>query len=276
MKFMMQLPDGSIWPVGESEVRKLLKLDDTAPPSSGIIWEDNFERLRVGRGTRPKDPDTPYDDIFTGWGADQLPDAPNLSQAVYGWHPSVYHISEHGLELRALADKSSRTGYRAGMISMERHLTFLYGRVEVELRISEPYQPGLHDSLWLLAADGSWPPEYDILEVVSSNKHAPKGPVNSLTFNAKTAEKGYLKHHAVPRGFIHDWHVYGFDWRPDGLSWDVDGKQVHTAPNLYNKPMYFVATREMGGSANKDFPNDFQPGTQWPSALTLRRLTITR
>jgi beta-glucanase (GH16 family) len=133
-------------------------------------------------------------------------------------------------------------GYTSGMITSQPTFAQTYGYFE--MRAELPHADGAWPAFWLIPADGSWPPELDVMETLTSDPNA----------DWTTAHSGVGGHSANGIfSFIPDtadgYHTYGALWTPTDLVWYVDGVEVfHTAtPADMNKPMYMIANLALGG-----------------------------
>ena len=133
--------------------------------------------------------------------------------------------------------------YTSGMLSTQPTFSQTYGYFE--MRAELPHEAGAWPAFWLLPADGSWPPELDVMETLTSDARA-----------AWTTEHSGLGGVHVSSGqaaFVPDtasgFHTYGVLWTATDLNWYIDGVEVyHTAtPADMNKPMYMVANLALGG-----------------------------
>ena len=132
--------------------------------------------------------------------------------------------------------------YTSGMISTAQSFAQTYGYFE--MRAELPHAAGAWPAFWLIPADGSWPPELDVMETLSSDPHA----------DWTTAHSGLGGHTANgAASFVPDtadgFHIYGVLWTKTDLTWYVDGVEVfHQAtPADMNKPMYMIANLAVGG-----------------------------
>ncbi|MDP2009288.1 MAG: family 16 glycosylhydrolase [Phenylobacterium sp.] len=135
-------------------------------------------------------------------------------------------------------------GYTSGLITTQPTFAQTYGYFE--MRADVPQAAGAWPAFWLLPKDGSWPPELDVMEVLSQDPNA----------TWTTAHSGVGGHTSsgiasftpdTPDGM----HTYGVLWTPSSLSWYVDGVQVFQAatPSDMNKPMFMLANMAVGGWA---------------------------
>lgn len=143
--------------------------------------------------------------------------------------------------------------YICGMISNEADTgaDYIYGYIEVRVKINS-ITKGQHLALWLIANDGTWPPEIDILEVVNStdtwncNTHGEDPPQDMTSYKPKS-----------PAG----WHTLGFNWDSSLMSWYFDGVLVRQHANsITTKAMNFLATYEIAST----WPGDPDGTTVWP------------
>ncbi len=176
-------------------------------------------------------------------------------------------LADGTLELRAYRVPEAVRGefwgfpYAAGMISTEKSHDALYGYWEVALRV-DSLGKGQHFAMWLLPQDNSWPPEIDLLEIVHGDPKGGDAPLTQWFNNAHGSSRGLeVDRVDSPR----DWHTVGFEWTAQTMRWLYDGVVVREQPNYVNKPMYFLASWEVGGKWPGD-PNDTSP---WPAQVEL-------
>ena len=132
--------------------------------------------------------------------------------------------------------------YTSGLITTQPTFSQTYGYFE--MRADIPNAAGAWPAFWLIPADGSWPPELDIMETLSSDPRA-----------AWTTEhSGVGGHSSNGRlSFIPDtadgFHTYAVSWTVKTLTWYIDGVEVfHTAtPADMHKPMFIIANLALGG-----------------------------
>lgn len=151
--------------------------------------------------------------------------------------------------------------YAAGMLSTEKSHQALYGYWEVALRIGS-LGKGHHFALWLLPQDDTWPPGIDMLEIAHTDPRGGDGPLSQWYNNAHGSGRG-LEVDTVtgPR----DWHTVGFEWTKSTMRCYYGGVLIREQPNYVNKPMYFLATWEIGGK----WPGDPNSTTPWPAQVEL-------
>jgi beta-glucanase (GH16 family) len=130
--------------------------------------------------------------------------------------------------------------YRSGMVTTAGHFEFTYGRVEFQARA--PRGRGLWPALWLLPADGSSPPEIDVMEAYGED-----------VWQVFVTYHGTRTYAPQQIAFVNDissgWHSYAVDWRHDSLTWYVDGRRIFNVDHgVPHKPMYLIANLAVSGS----------------------------
>ena len=134
-------------------------------------------------------------------------------------------------------------GYTSGMISTKESFAQTYGYFE--MRAELPSAAGGWPAFWLVPADGSWPPELDVMETLTGDPNLDHTTAHSISTGTHTQ--------VAAENFIPDtasgFHTYGVLWTPTDLVWYVDGVEVfHAAtPADMNKPMYMIANLALGG-----------------------------
>ncbi len=153
------------------------------------------------------------------------------------------------------ADISGVVGkpFITGQLLTDKSFSQTYGYFEMNAKLSNA--AGVVNGFWLLPADGSWPPELDVAEVVGSN---PKTLVETSHSGG-----GTTPHWTDVPDTSQAFHTYAVDWEPDKLTWYFDGKQVaqQDTPADMNKPMYMLLTSVVGTSSTwSGAPNPGETG----------------
>ncbi len=148
-------------------------------------------------------------------------------------------------------------GYTSGMITTKESHAQTYGYFE--MRADIPDAEGAWPAFWMIPADGSWPPELDIMETLTSD---PRGAWT--TEHSSTG--GHTAHGQL--SFIPDtasgMHTYGALWTQTDLVWYVDGVEVfrQDTPADMHKPMFMIANLALGGWGGAitqgDLPAEFK------------------
>ncbi|GGK46964.1 family 16 glycosylhydrolase [Salinarimonas ramus] len=135
--------------------------------------------------------------------------------------------------------------YVSGMITSEQSFSSQYGYFEI--RAEMPEGRGLWPAFWMLAIDGQWPPEIDVVEVLgheTDNLYATQHYVDER--GRKTAD------HVARVDDLFDsadgFHTYGVEWNADEVIWYFDDIEVGRAANRnVEQPMYVLANLAVGG-----------------------------
>ena len=142
--------------------------------------------------------------------------------------------------------------YASGLLTTEKSFTQTYGYFEIRAEL--PAGQGVWPAFWMLPADGSWPPELDVMEQIGGSSvfetsHYPTASGGATA----TAFSTYVPGNTT--GF----HTYGVLWTPTTLSWYVDGVEVASAPTPadMNKPMYMLVNLAVGGNWPGSPPSNF-------------------
>jgi beta-glucanase (GH16 family) len=134
--------------------------------------------------------------------------------------------------------------YVSGILTTQRSFSQKYGYFEIRSKI--PVGTAVWPAFWLLANDGGWPPEIDVMEgrgerpgdtVMTTHWRVPAtGKVDSCGFDF-----------SVPDASNH-FHDYGVLWQQDRLVYFIDRKPVSDikAPTGFDDPMYMIVNLAMG------------------------------
>ncbi|MGE5537732.1 MAG: carbohydrate-binding domain-containing protein [Gemmatimonas sp.] len=140
--------------------------------------------------------------------------------------------------------------YNSGLITTEGSFAQTYGYFEARVEVASG--PGMWSSVWMLPADKSWPPEFDVLEAFGAPNSRGDGAGNVAWQNQITVDHtaDFGAWHPVGGGDIHTtWHTYGVDWEPDFTTWYIDGVQSERrpTPSTTSKAMYLLLDLSVGG-----------------------------
>lgn len=100
------------------------------------------------------------------------------------------------------------------------------------------------------------------MEIVGTDPASGQGALSQWFNNAHGSGRG-LEVDAVASPAA--WHKVGFEWTPSVMRWFYDGALIREQPNYVNKPMYFLASWEVGGK----WPGDPNGSTSWPAQIEL-------
>ena len=134
--------------------------------------------------------------------------------------------------------------YISGILTTQGTFSQKYGYFEIRSKI--PVGTGVWPAFWMLADDGGWPPEVDVVEgrgqrpgdiVMTTHWRIPAtGRIESCGFDFSVA------------GAATEFHDYGVLWQPDRLIYFIDRKPVSdiSVPIGYDDPMYMIVNLAMG------------------------------
>jgi beta-glucanase (GH16 family) len=175
---------------------------------------------------------------FTGTGATDL-----------GLNP--FSITNGVLDIHAQTVSAAQSAamwnynYSSGVITTKDTFAQTYGYFEMRAELPTDVS-GAWPAFWLVPADGSWPPELDVMETLTGASNIDYTTVHSAATGSHTAV-GSANLVTDVGGF----HTYGVLWTATDLTWYLDGQAVfHTAtPADMHQPMYMIANMAIGGWA---------------------------
>ena len=164
----------------------------------------------------------------------------------------------------ASADISAALGgykYTAGQINTFHSFTQEYGYFEMRAQL--PAGQGLWPAFWLVAADGSWPPELDVMEVLGNDP----GKLYTTVHTGETGTHTMSSLGTPVADTSSGYHTYGVDWEADKITFYFDGKQVYQVdtPADMHKPMYMIANLAVGGG----WPGNADSTTPFPADMNI-------
>lgn len=147
--------------------------------------------------------------------------------------------------------------YASGQLNTKGVFAQKYGYFEVRARLSDT--SSMWPAMWLLPADGTWPPEIDIFEQLGRE---PSRIYMSTVSRPKGAPKPAYTHAqiTVPTAAT-QFHRYGMLWDARSITFYIDGSQVShvaTPPDMH-RPMYLLVNLAVGGPWAHDPPKTSPP-----------------
>lgn len=134
--------------------------------------------------------------------------------------------------------------YTSGMLTTYESFSQTYGYFEI--RADMPDNHGVWPAFWLLPADGSWPPELDVVEMRGQDPNTVHVAAHSKETGSRTTVGSAVN---VPdtEGF----HTYGLLWTQDELVWYFDDVEIFRTdtPADMHDPMYMLVNLAVGGIA---------------------------
>ena len=134
--------------------------------------------------------------------------------------------------------------YISGILTTQSRFSQKYGYFEMRAKI--PVGVGVWPAFWMLADDGGWPPEVDIMEgrgqqpgdiVMTTHWRIPETQrVERCGFDFRVSD--------APTVF----HDYGVLWQPDRITYFIDRQPVSEikVPVGFGVPMYMIVNLAMG------------------------------
>jgi beta-glucanase (GH16 family) len=144
----------------------------------------------------------------------------------------------------ALKEVLFNNEYISGILTTQSHFSQKYGYFEIRAKI--PVGSGVWPAFWLLADDGGWPPEIDVMEgrgrqpgdlVMTTHwRHRDTGRIESCGFDFSQPDAAT------------DFHDYGVLWIRDRIVYFIDHRPVSDikVPVGFDDPMYMIVNLAMG------------------------------
>ena len=189
-----------------------------------------------------------------------------------------FSISNGVLDITAAPGKNLPYGltYTSGALTTQYSFSQLYGYFE--MRAELPSGAGMWPAFWLLPADGSWPPELDVVEMLGNDP----GTLYETLHSNKQGTTGYSVD--VPDVSL-AFHTYGVLWSATTVSWYFDGRLIAAAatPADMHKAMFMLVNLAVGGYGSWPGPAagetghmlvDYVRAYQLPAAMIARTPTL--
>jgi beta-glucanase (GH16 family) len=178
-----------------------------------------------------------------------------------------FHLLDGKLEITAqpmnenLRQFTWGRSYSSGLLTSRGSFAQLYGVFEI--RAKTPRGKGLWPAFWLLPANGSWPPEIDVLEILGDN---PQKLYASWHSNVGGIHSSETKAINVP-DTSEDFHTYSVYWTKDEIEWFFDDVQIASKPTPqdFHQPMYMLVNLAVGGG----WPGPPDASTPFPAKYTI-------
>ena len=149
--------------------------------------------------------------------------------------------------------------YVSGMLSSYGKFSYRYGYAQIVAKL--PVGQGLWSSFWFEPANGTWPPEVDILENWAQS-HSVSFYVHFSAANTYDTSNFYVP--TASSAF----HTYGVDWEPGSIAWYVDGFLVSRLALSITQPEYLIADLAVNGKLP---PNS---AVRFPQSLVIRSIKV--
>jgi beta-glucanase (GH16 family) len=133
-----------------------------------------------------------------------------------GWfEPSHVTVSDGELVISTYRELTDGGIWTSGGVSAAPGLVQTYGKSRVRFRFSPGH--GIAHGLFLMPADGSWPPEIDFSEDNGENRN-----VDTATLHYGSNDQ---TEHAMVDTDLTQWHTLGLEWTPGLLLYTIDGHE---------------------------------------------------
>ena len=139
--------------------------------------------------------------------------------------------------------------YSSGQVNTYGKFSMTHGVLEVRARV--PTGLGTWPAFWSLPADGSWPPEVDVMEVYGVDP----GTVDmSYHWGTDHRPKEKDSETTLPggRAFSSDFHIFGCAISKEAITWYLDGVEQWSftgeAEFAQLAPLYLVCNLAIGGA----------------------------
>ena len=148
-----------------------------------------------------------------------------------------FRIEEGALVVTAMPEQNQLgLPYTSGIITTQGMFAQRYGYFEARMLL--PAGQGFWPAFWLLPANGTWPPELDIMENFGRGD-------GTLTFANQGVLGGQRGSYSLSLPFdsiAASYHTFAASWLPDGIRYYVDGVEVASTPTLpgLDVPMYML------------------------------------
>jgi beta-glucanase (GH16 family) len=134
--------------------------------------------------------------------------------------------------------------YVSGVLTTQASFSQKLGYFEIRAKV--PHGTGVWPAFWMLANDGGWPPEIDVLE---GRGQRPGDLVMTTHWRIPSTQK--IEHCGFDFLLADaslEFHDYGILWLPDRLIYFIDRKPVSDikVPVGFDDPMYMIVNLAMG------------------------------
>lgn len=189
------------------------------------------------------------------WGTRSMPannEVGLYSDATIGLDP--FRVANGVLDITATPATGLGSGltYATGMITTETLSAQTYGYFEMRADVAAG--KGFWSTFWLMRADGNWPSELDVMEVLGDAT----GHLHTTVHTQQTGvHTKVTSAYATPQDLSDGFNTYAFSWRPDSITWYLNGTEVFTTATTsdMHSPMYMISSLAVGGAGS------------WPGAV---------
>jgi beta-glucanase (GH16 family) len=229
----------------DADVSQFTAADFALPMSTSglkLTFDDEFNSLSAS----PNGAATTWMSSYVNGARTQAQELGYFSDSSVGVNP--FSVANGVLTITA-ANGSNPSGlpYDTGVLTTYQSFSQEYGFFEI--RAALPTGQGAWPAFWMLPANGSWPPELDVIEAIGT---ASPGNVTVTTHSAATGSNVMDAQLVQVPGGIGGFHTYGVDWEPDTITFYIDGNAVASMPTPadMHQPMYMLMDLAMGAQGS--------------------------
>ena len=153
-------------------------------------------------------------------------------------------------------------GFGSSVLTTQTLFNQAYGYFEWDARLNAA--PGTWGGLWLLPADGGWPPEIDVMESPRNGRYGRSHTNVAAHWRQQGRHWSISARLPVDRllgqkaDLVGDFHKHAVEWRPDFTTWFVDDVEIFQAPTHFHRPAYPLMDLTIGGwGGTPDLPLGF-------------------
>ena len=131
---------------------------------------------------------------------------------------------------------------------MSTRSTFSQAHGYFEARLRFDAGTGLWPAFWMQPADGSWPPEIDVMEAYPNENGSWPGTRRYMGVLHFGEDNETIDVVAEPDQYLPGaWHTYGVEWTADALAFYFDGREMgRIIEEVPSTPMYLILNLAVG------------------------------
>ena len=175
------------------------------------------------------------------------------------YQASQVTVHNDTVSLTVVPEQIDGKKYVSGMLSSYGKFSYLYGYAQIVAKL--PVGQGLWSAFWFEPANGTWPPEVDILENWAQSHSV------SFYVHFGAADTYDTSNFYVPTASS-AFHTYGVDWEPGSIGWYVDGFLVTRLTLSITQPEYLIVNLAVNGKLP---PNS---AVRFPQSLVIRSIKV--
>jgi beta-glucanase (GH16 family) len=153
-----------------------------------------------------------------------------------------FSIANGELTIQAVQAPSSIVGpghWASGLLDTAASFSQEYGYFEMRAQL--PAGTGVWPAFWMLPANGTWPPEIDVLEAYGDTS------LYQTVHTGVTGTDTYQITSSVQPSMVSGYHTYGVNWNASTITFYFDGQVVGSQPTPadMHQPMYLLVDLAM-------------------------------